>query len=400
MSILHLEKEQSDNLVKAVVSAKRVSGHTHTYYRYPARFSPEFIRNVIETFTDVGDLVIDPFVGGGTTLVEARSLGRQSLGIDLNNLAAFVSKVKTSILTNEDIDQVKYWSTCIPEQLSLNYILEYDFLSDQYFKNLNSPHIWPIRNSISLAIDAIEEINSKKHKNFLRCALLKTSQWALESRKHTPSASIFRDKLQKNINQMIDSNREYRTVVSRMDKLWKPNGNKRTTVLSRPTQGIESDVSVKKLKKPSLIITSPPYPGVHVLYHRWQVNGRRETPIAYKIANVLDGSGSSYYTFGDRHEENLTGFFTSTYKTFKSLANISSDKTIVAQMIAFSDISWQLPLYLETMQKAGFEENKIHGLKHYGDGRIWRDVPNRKWHATLKGKTQSSKEVVLFHKLR
>lgn len=138
MILLNLNKDQSDKLVEAAISGKQVSGHTHTYYRYPARFSPEFTRTVIETFTDVGDLVLDPFVGGGTSLVEARSLGRQSLGIDLNNLATFVSKVKTSLLSNEDINQILMWADNIPDYLSLNYIPEYDFQNDTDFKNINT----------------------------------------------------------------------------------------------------------------------------------------------------------------------------------------------------------------------------------------------------------------------
>ena len=51
---------------------------------------------------------------------------------------------------------------------------------------------------------------------------------------------------------------------------------------------------------PRLVLTSPPYPGVHVLYHRWQVDGRKEAPLPFMIANKLDGAGLSYYTMGDR----------------------------------------------------------------------------------------------------
>ena len=46
-----------------------VGGLTHDYYRYPARFSPEFARACIREFTRPHDVVIDPFMGGGTTLV-------------------------------------------------------------------------------------------------------------------------------------------------------------------------------------------------------------------------------------------------------------------------------------------------------------------------------------------
>jgi hypothetical protein len=42
------------------------AGHTHNFYRYPARFSPQFARAAVEAFSAPGDTVLDPFVGGGT----------------------------------------------------------------------------------------------------------------------------------------------------------------------------------------------------------------------------------------------------------------------------------------------------------------------------------------------
>ncbi len=68
-----------------------VEGYTHNFYRYPARFSPVFVRQTIETLTNPGDLVIDPFVGGGTTVVEALALGRRRVGADISSLATFIT---------------------------------------------------------------------------------------------------------------------------------------------------------------------------------------------------------------------------------------------------------------------------------------------------------------------
>lgn len=65
----------------------RVAGLTHRFYRYPARFSPSFVSSAIECFSSPGDLVLDPYMGGGTTMVEALVRGRFGVGIDLNSLA-------------------------------------------------------------------------------------------------------------------------------------------------------------------------------------------------------------------------------------------------------------------------------------------------------------------------
>ena len=73
-------------LVDGARDQSRVKGLTHEFYRYPARFSPSFVRGAIESFTRPGDWVMDPFAGGGTTLVEAMAMGRNALGIDISSL--------------------------------------------------------------------------------------------------------------------------------------------------------------------------------------------------------------------------------------------------------------------------------------------------------------------------
>jgi hypothetical protein len=67
--------------------------------------------------------------------------------------------------------------------------------------------------------------------------------------------------------------------------------------------------------------------------------------------------------------------------------------------VAFSDPFWQLPAYLEMMERCGFAEQFFPDMVNTDDRRIWRGVPNRKWYADKKGSTDSSKEVVLFHRL-
>lgn len=70
----------TSSIIRAAQDGSRVAGFTHDFYRYPARFSPVFVRSVLEHYTQPGDWVVDPFAGGGTTLVEALALGRNALG--------------------------------------------------------------------------------------------------------------------------------------------------------------------------------------------------------------------------------------------------------------------------------------------------------------------------------
>ena len=78
-------------------------------------------------------------------------------------------------------------------------------------------------------------------------------------------------------------------------------------------------------------------PGVHVLYHRWQVDGRKEAPLPFMIANKLDGAGSSFYTMGDRKYPELKTYFENIKATMSSVAALADERTVVVQMVAFSD---------------------------------------------------------------
>lgn len=384
------------DFIEAVHSRKRVDGLSHSFYRYPARFSPLFARAAIETYTKPGDTVFDPFMGGGTTLVEASALGRKAVGTDVNRLAVFVSKAKTTVLSEADLMEVRIWAYALLPELNLRKppIRATGWAELGYQRNISAKTTWPMRKTVELALAQLQDVRTSGQRRFARCVLLKTAQWALDCRKEIPSAEEFRQKFLRNLSEMSDGAREYARAVQQHLSMNAP-----PVCLPRSVIGIETDPAFSTCPAPALVLTSPPYPGVHVLYHRWQIRGRRETPAPYWIANGKDGRGTSFYTFGDRHEPELKMYFDQLGKAYQSIAQVCDQNTLVVQMVAFSDASWQLPRYLGVMQDVGFAEIKIPILANSTDGRAWRSIPNRKWYADWKGATPSSREVVLFHRL-
>lgn len=81
-----------------------------------------------------------------------------------------------------------------------------------------------------------------------------------------------------------------------------------------------------------------------------------------------------------------------------SVANLANARTVIVQMVAFSEPKWQLPRYLETMEGAGLTELRLSALRGVRDGRLWRSVPSRRWYSQQRGETPGSQEVVLFHR--
>lgn len=79
---------------------------THDIHRYPAKFIPQLARRLIEEYSDEGEIILDPFCGSGTALLEARLVGRHAIGVDLNPVAYYVSKVKTNPINPQKLKKM------------------------------------------------------------------------------------------------------------------------------------------------------------------------------------------------------------------------------------------------------------------------------------------------------
>src|SRR5882757_7409200 len=68
---------------------------THYLFRYPAKFHPPIAASLVETYSRPGNVVLDPFCGSATLLVEARARGRSGVGLDIDPVATFIGDAKT-----------------------------------------------------------------------------------------------------------------------------------------------------------------------------------------------------------------------------------------------------------------------------------------------------------------
>lgn len=380
-------------LRKAALDFDCVAGLTHDFYRYPARFSPTFAAAAIELFSEPGQLILDPYMGGGTTVVEALASGRRAIGSDINSLSVFVARVKTTPIPTKDVQILQRW---LKAQVSrMSYRLPRSrldaMLDDCRARNLTLPRARAIKKAIAFALASIDELPNRRTRDFARCLILRTSQWALDNRKRSASLDAFRDRLASNAEEMVLALAQF-SRARRRHRL-----GCRARVLLESDAGMihQAPIFAEPASKVDLVVASPPYPGVHVLYHRWQVDGRRETPAPYWIADCQDGQGTSFYTFGDRRRANLDYYFECLLKALKSIRRVLKPGGYMIQMIGFSQRSRDLRRYLRCMEESGFIEIRPEDA---GGKRIWRDVPNRKWHATFKGHLSTSREVVLVHR--
>ncbi|NKQ34956.1 MAG: MerR family DNA-binding transcriptional regulator [Chloroflexi bacterium] len=80
---------------------------THAIHPYPAKYIPQIPKALIRELASIGDTVLDPFCGSGTTLVEALRLECNAVGIDANPLACLISRAKTTVLREKEIECLK-----------------------------------------------------------------------------------------------------------------------------------------------------------------------------------------------------------------------------------------------------------------------------------------------------
>lgn len=382
-------------LLRSIHSRDPIAGLTHGFYRYPASFHPGFSRAMIRMLSRPGDTVLDPFMGGGTTIVEALSLGRKAIGVDINPLAVFISRVKSTPLsplqiaaTRETIDGLRLRDN----QIRFN---PRGKCVDERFRN--TP--WWVRDALLTIQDQICRTRDYGVLAILRCGLLRTAKWALDCKKRIPGSRELLSVFSATVLEMCDQMDEYRKVLSPRQPTPIRHIKECRVLLTRSAIGLEKDLRVPQKWLPvRLVVTSPPYPGVHVLYHRWQVRGRRETPAPFAIVGSRDGNGPSYYTLAHRSQTEV--YFKKLTAAYKSIGNLLAPDSLVVQLVSFADPKRQVKRFLDAMADAGFEECRLRDLGLDRRRRIWRFVPGRRWYSWCKAEPFTARELLLFHRLK
>ncbi len=383
-------KSVKEDFEGAFHSKDRVQGLTHDFYKYPARFSPKFVRYVLDKFSEPGDWVLDPFMGGGTTVVEALASGRRVIGSDINELARFVARVKTTPLSSGDVSEIRTWVENVKWQTAQQRYYERPITAN--VRNM-PPEVIPF---FETAIELSNGLAFRRRRLFARCGLVRVGQWALDARTTTPSVSELCNELERRVEQMTqgldDLVTSARSTGTNKNKV---TGLRQLRSYSAANPRLAHNLARKGIR-PKLVLTSPPYPGVHMLYHRWQVLGRRETPAPYWITSLRDGHGESYYTMGGRSKSGLKDYFNTLAASFVNLRKMLLPDAYIVQIISFSDVNAYLPLYLDAIERAGFREESAGSI----ESRQVRIVPNRKWYNHKRQQNDASREILLIHRIK
>ncbi|MCX7605737.1 MAG: DNA methyltransferase [Bacteroidia bacterium] len=242
----------------AGLTQKETTYATHSYHRYPAKFIPQLAARLMQRYSQEGEMILDPFMGSGTTLVEAKLLRRPSLGVDINPVAHLIARAKLQAFSPTELTQI---IRHLKGELSLS--LEYGLFRSNPVRPI-SPfperlRYWfpdEVLEQLSLITQAVKQLNPR-HQDFFFCALshsLKSvSYWHDRSIKPTrklhksipPPLSVFF----RQVARMEKGNQTFWEVLQRQKALEVP---------ATPYLGDARSLPIEN-EKVDCIITSPPY---------------------------------------------------------------------------------------------------------------------------------------------
>jgi DNA modification methylase len=258
---IDLELSWSEDALPQVERTK----HVHSLHPYLGKFIPQLVEVFLHRYFRPGQCVYDPFVGSGTTLVEANAFGAASVGCDISAFNCLLARVKTTryslgalelalkgvleqsryasevVETKEASDWLRAWYS----KRALSELLAYDCVASE---SLDDPS-W----------DAARVILSRAARSARR-----TTHFDLDFPRHPVTEPYWCQKHKRTcrpVDEAMQFLRRYTTDTVRRIREFA------LAQTDQPVEVIHGDARLVDLpREPSGIITSPPYPGL-IDYH-------------------------------------------------------------------------------------------------------------------------------------
>jgi len=232
----------------------------HGFHTYPAMMIPQVARRLIQMYGKDKEVLLDPFMGSGTALLEAKlhKNFKKAYGIDINPLALLISKVKTTPV-NPEILKEEYnqlISRCNEDKKAINF-RQKDIVKPNFF-NIDFWFKPQVITDLAIIKQNIEKIKNKGIKDFFLIAFSETVRNVSNTRNREY-------KLYRMSQSMLEKHNpntfeEFKSKASKsivgMEEYFKVHNPKcQVNILAEDTRKLTSIPA----NSVDLVVTSPPY---------------------------------------------------------------------------------------------------------------------------------------------
>lgn len=392
--------------------------YTHCYHTYPAMMIPQVARTLIQEYRPNGkcNLLFDPYMGSGTSLVEASLANMNSVGTDINPLARLIAKAKTTIynivkledefqkiasrlfffsfsdVKNKNFERISNHVFWYSEEslLKLSYISQ---LIDEYSQNADFFNV-------ALA-EVVREVSFTRNGEFKRFRMKEDKIKTF----HPDVFGIFEDKVRRNLKGL----KEYQSVA----------GNTVADIYDfNSSLGIPQTIIERE--SVDMVITSPPYGDSRTTvaygqFSRWAnewfsfdnahnldsllMGGQRCNHKAF-LTETIDNELQQIYDADVKRYYEVVSFLNDYWFSIQNVANTVRKGGVVCYVVGNRNVKGvQIPLDYFTAET--FERCGLHHITT-----LVREIPNKRMPSKtsptnvsgMKVDTMSNEYIVILEK--
>jgi len=232
---------------------------SHDLHSFAAKFPPQLPRVFIRGLTDPGNIVLDPMMGSGTTIVEAVLEGRQGIGLDIDPLALCLGRVKTMAMDISSLREIANQVTLranhllskgneVEERLAHRFDERTKSFIDYWFLPKTQRELM----ALVLAIQDVQDMHSRRFLELTFSSIIVTKSGGVSKARDLAHSRPHLDKKKSPKNALEQFTLRLRKNLNSLAHL-KMNGSVATPIAGDArSMPIDEEVI-------DLIVTSPPY---------------------------------------------------------------------------------------------------------------------------------------------
>lgn len=219
----------------------------HNWFTYKQGYSEKLVRELLlEEKPSKKDFVLDPFAGVGTTNVVAQNSGYKSIGFDINPVATFAAKVKTTVFAKREVNEIEESIISFSHRKRSQFIPDSPLLKTSFSKDTFD--------KLMRIKGFFESLENKHVRSFFKLAYLSIVEDVSNRLKDGNGIKIVRDKkiVEDIYGYYVDRCKAMLGDVHKLNSGEEP-------IMLNGSLILERDFEKIKGKKVGFVIFSPPY---------------------------------------------------------------------------------------------------------------------------------------------